>query len=281
MTSEPAAAYVARLGLAGAPPTLGTLVALHRRHLELLPYNNLDIMLRTPRPVDEEACLRQVADTARSGYCFHQNGALGAALRHLGFAVEQRHGHVWTDPADRLTGELDHLVVLVTGLPTEDNPGGRWWPDVGLGEGFHDPLPLVEGPCADPLLDTAITDLGDAGWSYRNDPRGTFAGLVVRELPLDVAGAHARLSTPPGGHFARLLVVQRRTPDAVETVRGCVRTRLDATGVHQHDLTTYDAWRDALVALGTSLVGIDDDRLRTLWDGTRRAHLAWDSAGRP
>lgn len=276
-----AAAYVARLGLTGAPPTLATLVDVHHAHLDLLPYNNLDIMVGAACPVDEASCLRQVVDTARSGYCFHQNGVLGAGLRHLGFAVEQRHGHVWTDPGRCDDVDLNHLVLLVTGLPTDANPGGAWWPDVGLGEGFVDPVPLVEGACSDPVLDLTVTGLDDTGWSLLNDPRGAFTGVLVRALPLDVEAAHAELSTPPDGHFSRILVVQRRTPGAVETLRGCVLTALDADGVRQQDLTTYDGWRDALAHLRLSLTDIGDDRLRALWQRSWQAHGVWDSAGRP
>ena len=274
--------YLSRLGVTGRPaPTLGTLVALHRAHLARLPYNNLDIMLGRPQPVDPSSPLRAVARTGRSGYCFHQNGALGAALEALGFEVTRRHGHVWTDPADRDGTVLDHLVLVVSGLPSRDNPGGRWWPDVGLGEGFADPLPIVDGPAADPVLDLQLSGSTGDGWSFRNDPRGSFTGLEVRALPLDVAAAHATLSTPPEGRFTRLLVVQRRTPGAVETLRGCALTRITSSGTSRRDVATYDAWRRALLELELSLVDTSEDELRRLFASTSRAHLAWDAAGRP
>lgn len=279
--SELAAAYVARLGFAGAAPTLDTLGGLHRAHLEQLPYNNLDIMLGSPPPVDEESCLRLVLEQGRSGYCFHQNGALSAGLRHVGYAVERRHGHVWTDPEMRGRDDLNHLVLVVSGLPTDTNPGGRWWPDVGLGEGFVDPVPLVEGVVADDLRDLEITGLDEAGWSFRNDPTGTFTGMEARSLPMDVAGAHEVLSAHPDGRFAKLLVVQRRTPGAVDTVRGCVHLRTDAVGTSAEDLKTYDDWRGALLSLGLSLTGITDEALLALWTSSWAAHQAWDAAGRP
>ncbi len=279
--SELAAAYVARLGYTDPPPTLDTMAALHRAHLEQLPYNNLDIVLGSPQPVDEESCLRQVVETGRSGYCFHQNGALAAGLRHLGYTVEQQHGHVWTNTEMRDNTELNHLVLVVSGLPTDANPGGRWWPDVGLGAGFVEPVPLVVGVVGDGLLDVEITSLDDLGWTFRNDHRGTFTGMEARSLPMDVAGAHVVLSTPPDGRFARMLVVQRRTAGAADTVRACVHTRLDGAGAMTRDLTTYDDWRGALVSLGLSLTGISDERLRALWESSWQSHLAWDAAGRP
>ena len=70
-----------------------------------------------------------VAGTGRAGYCFHQNGALETALRALGYAVSRRHGHVWTTEEHRQGTELNHLVLVVSGLPTDANPGGDWWAD--------------------------------------------------------------------------------------------------------------------------------------------------------
>ena len=77
-------------------------------------------------------------------------------------------------------------------------PAGAWWPDVGLGEGFRDPAPLVVGPLADPGFDFEVTavEAGTAAWSFRNDPRGSFAGLEVRDLPLDVRRVPPHASRP-------------------------------------------------------------------------------------
>ena len=39
----------------------------------------------------------------------------------------------------------NHLVLLVSGLPSSENPEGRWYVDAGLGDAIHEPLPLVPG----------------------------------------------------------------------------------------------------------------------------------------
>ena len=36
----------------------------------------------------------------------------------------------------------NHAAVVVHSLPTEANPGGRWYVDAGLGDVLHEPLPL-------------------------------------------------------------------------------------------------------------------------------------------
>jgi N-hydroxyarylamine O-acetyltransferase len=278
-------AHLVRLGLEPDPePTLDTLFRIHRSHAELVPYENLGIMLGRPPSVEPAACLARVATTGRAGYCFHQNGAIEVLLRDLGYAVERRHGHVWSDPADRHGSSLNHLVLEVSGLPTGDNPSGRWWPDLGLGEGFLEPLPLLVGSYVDGPLTFTIDAVRDDGWSFTNADHGSFVGLEVRSLASDdaaVAAAHAVLSTPPDGVFTGILVVQRRSASAKETVRGCVHTRLDLGGVHSTDLTSYDVWRDALDDIGLPLDDVDPAELHALWERMWLAHRSWDAAGRP
>jgi N-hydroxyarylamine O-acetyltransferase len=284
-TSTSALAHLVRLGVEpDPPPTLDTLSRIHRAHVERVPYENLGIMLGRPPSVDPAASLARVATTGRAGYCFHQNGAIEVLLRELGFDVVRRHGHVWGDRADRHGTALNHLVLEVTGLPTDDNPSGRWWPDLGLGEGFLDPLPLVVGSYVDGPLTFTIDEVRDDGWTFTNATHGSFVGLEVRPLPSDdaeVAAAHALLSTPPDGAFTGVLVVQRRSGLAKETVRGCVHTRMDLDGIHTTDLTSYDAWRDALAIVGLPLDDIDPAELRALWERLWVSHQAWDASGRP
>lgn len=278
-------AYLRQLGVDHAlAPTLGSLRLLQRRHLERVPYENLGIMLGQTPSVDPESSLARVGELGRAGYCFHQNAVLELVLRDLGFQVERRHGHVWTREEHRDDPSLNHLVLVVSGLPTTDNPDGHWWPDVGLGEGFWEPLPLVAGEYADGPFLFEVTEVRPDGWSFLNDPTGSFAGLEVTTRPTDpmaVLDAHATLSTPPDGMFTRLLVVQRRDEAGVQTVRGLVSSRIDAAGRHERDLTSYEEWRAALVAIGLSLDGFADADLRALFERCSTAHENWDLAGRP
>ena len=124
-TSEQVAAYLSLLGYDDRPPpTLETLADVHRRHLTSLPYENLQIMLGRPPSVDPLDSTARVGRLGRAGYCFHQNGAMETALTDLGYSVTRRGGHVWTAEDDRWTGTLNHLVLVVSGLPTDANPGG-------------------------------------------------------------------------------------------------------------------------------------------------------------
>lgn len=284
--SEAACVYLRRLGLGGdLPPTLETLVTLHRAHLDAVPYENLGIMLGRPPSVDPAESLARVGGVGRAGYCFHQNGALGAVLVELGFALGRRHGHVWTTDDDRDSAELNHLVLVAEGLPTADNPGGRWWVDVGLGDGFREPVPVTVGRHDQDGFRYEITEVRGDGWSFLHDRAGTFAGIEIRTLPVDqpvVEEAHARLSAPETGRFAKVLVVQHRDRGGIDTVRGCLHHRIVPEGHAQTELATYAAWREAL-ADGTrlSLEGVDDAELRALHALQWARHLAWTAAGRP
>jgi N-hydroxyarylamine O-acetyltransferase len=286
--SEPAVAYLRRLGFApdaDLPPTLDTLVAVHGAHLDAVPYESLATMLGRPPSADPIASLDRVGRIGRAGYCFHQNGALEAVLRELGFAVTRRHAHVYSTEDDRDDRTLNHLALVVDGLPTEANPGGRWWADVGLGDCFRDPLPVLVGRYEQGGFGYQITEVREDGWSFRADPAGSFLGIEVTSLPIDQAAvdeAHVRLTTPITGRFTQLLVVQKRHADAAETLRGCLLVRVDRAGRTETELTTYDQWRSALAdGLGLSLVEIDDAELRALYDAQWAKHLAWTATGRP
>jgi arylamine N-acetyltransferase len=278
--------YLARLGFGDLPPaTHETLADLHRRHLDRVPYDNLEIMLGRPPSVVPADSLARVATLGRAGYCFHHNGALQLALEALGYAVERRHGHVWLSEEHRDGTDLNHLVLVVTGLPTADNPGGRWWPDVGLGEGVADPLPLVAGRYGEADLAVALVAVDDDGWSYENHGHGSYRGVEVRSLPVgaaEVAEAHRTLSTPPDGHFSRILVVQRRDGEDVVTLRGCVLSRFGPGGRSAVDVTSYDDWRGALEdELRLPVADLDERELHALWERMRAAHAQWVAEGRP
>jgi len=231
-------------------------------------------------PVDSTA---RVGRVGRAGYCFHQNGALETVLVDLGFAVTRRGGHVWTTPDDRWSGSLNHLVLVVSGLPTAENPGGEWWPDVGLGDAIHEPLPLVVGDYDQGGFAYALTEVRADGWSFAAAPAGSFTGVEVAPAPTtaQVDSCHATLSTPPDGRFAKVLVVQRRQPEHVDVVRGCLYHRVTPDAQSETVLTTYDEWRGAIEGgCGLSLQEIGEAELRRLFDRQYDGHLAWEAAGR-
>ncbi|WP_243060324.1 arylamine N-acetyltransferase [Nocardioides sp. SR21] len=278
------AAYLSRLGIdVPPPPTLDALFLIHQRHLERVPYENLAIMLGRPPSVDPEASLLRIEEVGRAGYCFHQNGSLELVLRDLGFDVTRRHGHVWTEEWDRAGTFLNHLVLHVAGLPSPENPGGEWWVDVGLGDAFRDPVPVVVGEYRQGPFTYVVDEVREDGWSFRHDVSGSFTGVAVSTLPTepaDVLASHAELSAPGTGVFAKVLVVQRRHASGCTTLRGCVLTQVDAGGRTQTDLDTWETWRAALGDLHLPLGDVDEAELRELYARMWEAHLAWKAETR-
>jgi len=276
-------AYLRRLGFGTAPePTLETLVALHRAHLARIPYENLGIMLGRPPSVDVEETIDRIAETGRAGYCFHHNGAFAALLTELGFRMSRRHGHVWTDEEHRWGTSLNHLVLVAHDLPTTANPDGHWWVDVGLGDGFVEPLPLVAGRHDQDGFLFELDAVSAAGWSFRHDPLGSFSGAEISDRPIDIGAAHALLSTGPDSHFTRFLIVQRQDPRGTHTLRGCVLSRVEPGRSHAvAELTSYDAWRAALAEpIGLPLDDLPSAELVDLFERSLDAHRAWVRAGR-
>ena len=273
-----AAAYLRRLGIdQPPPPTLDALVLLHRRHLARVPYENLGIMLGRPPSVEPHESLTRVAAVGRAGYCFHHNGAMELVLRVLGYDVTRRHGHVWTDEWDRDGTFLNHLVLHVAGLPTAENPGGSWWVDVGLGDAFRDPLPLVAGTHRQGPFAYVVEEVRPDGWSFRHDASGSFTGVEVSTLPTcpgDVLASHRELSATGSGHFAKVLVVQRRHGDRCTTLRGCVLTEVGPDGTTRTELETWAAWRAALDGLRLPLDDVEESELRALHARSWTGHLA-------
>jgi len=279
--SDPVTRYLTRLGFCAAPQaTVAGLTELHHRHLDTVPYDNLAIMLGRPDSTDPGETLARIAAGGNAGYCFHQNGAFEVVLRSLGFAVERRYGHVWRTPEDRATRQLNHLVLLAT------IDGRRWWPDLGLGDGFRDPVEVIAGKFRQDPFSYEITDVGrsDSGtreWTFRHDQSaGSFAAIDVHaSSPADaeVAAAHRVLSTPPDGRFTKVLVVQRRDGTGAEVLRG-IRLQRTGSGAFARDLTSYDDWRTAMASLGVSLAGVADEELRSLHARMLAAHAEWAAA---
>lgn len=288
--------YLARLGLAERPPpTLEGLRQVHRAHVARIPYDNLSIMLGRPDPVDPASCVARAAAGSRLGYCFQQNGALGWLLAELGFSVSRRHGHVWARPDDQLGTQLNHLVLVVSGLPSHDNPGGHWWADAGLGEGFAEPLPLVRGDHdvdgwtfgigAGHGAQAAGRPTGPAAWTYRHPSGGAISGIVVTSRDHSAAAidaSHDELSRGATSPFRRMVVAQRIDGPHFRTVRGLVHHAVTPGSRDQRDLTSYDEWRGALVDDLLVPVGdVTDEEWTSLWDRSVASHRAWDEAGRP
>src|SRR5512133_4175193 len=142
--------YLARIGVDhAAPPSLDALAELQARHLERVVFENLEIQRGRQTSVDYGESAERIVKRGRGGYCFHLNGAFGLLLEALGYEVSRRRGTVQPPPGQAPDRRLNHLVLLVHGLPTSARPEGTWWTEVGLGDGAGEPVALRAGTYED------------------------------------------------------------------------------------------------------------------------------------
>ena len=126
----------------------------------------------------------------------------------------------------------NHLVLTVHDLPTDADPEGAWYVDVGLGDALHEPLPLRagrydQGPFH---LELEATPGGVGDWHLVHDPEGSFRGMAWRSEPTGIeafADRNVWLSTSPDSGFVKFLVVQRRERDGC---RHLARPHVHAVG---------------------------------------------------
>lgn len=104
-----------------------TLAALHQRHLQTFPFENLDVLRDKEISIELPAIANKLIAQHRGGYCFEQNGLFAEILRQIGFTVIPHIARVrWmADPA--AISPLSHLVLQVE---TTDGP---FLADVGFG----------------------------------------------------------------------------------------------------------------------------------------------------
>jgi len=128
-------AYLERIGYRGQPrPNLESLRGLHKKHLLSIPFENLDIHLRRPIVLSEDAFYEKIIERGRGGFCYELNGSFAALLTRLGFKVSMLSARVARKNGG-FSPEVDHMVLLVR---FKD----RWLADVGFGELFTEPKRL-------------------------------------------------------------------------------------------------------------------------------------------
>jgi N-hydroxyarylamine O-acetyltransferase len=275
-------AYLTRLGIDDpGPPSVAGLFAIHRTHVERVPYENLEIQLGRRTTVDPYESAARVL-RGRGGYCYHLNGALSVLLRALGYEVRWHVGGVQphTEP-EPVGATANHLALTVHRLPAPECPDGVWLVDAGLGDGPYEPLPLRpgryrQGPFTYGLTRSAIVE---GGWRFTHDPEGCFTGMDFawpEATPADFADQHEYLSTSPESGFVGKPVAIRRDAAGAEVLRGCVLTRLDASGRREVQIDTQAHWFAALADLfGLTLEDVDGRERADLWRRVRTAHEAW------
>ena len=273
--------YLARLGLdATGPPSADALAELQASHLERVVFENLEIQRGRPTTVDDAESAERIVKRGRGGYCFHLNGAFGLLLEALGYDVTRRRGTV--QPLDTAPHRLlNHLVVVVHGLPTAAHPEGAWWAEVGLADGPTAPLALSAGDGEDGLYRYAIepSPVYAGGWRLLQGEDGR-SGIVdvdtAAPAATEVAAAHERLSTSPESRFVRTATVQRRRAGGLDVLRARELSHVARAGTRTTLLADEGAWFAALAdVFDLELPDVDAAERRALWERVSAQHDAW------
>jgi N-hydroxyarylamine O-acetyltransferase len=253
-------AYLRRIGFRAAPrPDLATLRALHRAHVDAIPFENLEIQMGGGIPLDLPALQRKMLHHRRGGYCFEQNTLFAAALAAVGFRPVTCEARV-RQGAPGAIRPRTHMVLVV---PCDDR---QWLADVGFGgDGLMEPLTLgdavaeqfgrtfrvaTEGPLQ--VLQMRRDEEWDDLYAFLPDP----------VHPVDFAVANWFTSTFPSSVFVTTLTVQRSTSEARHILRN-----LSYTVLRGRQAETREIARAALVPLLRDVFGLDipeDARFRAI-----------------
>ncbi len=257
-----------------------TLGAIARAHVARVPYENIDIYRGSPPGIDPLDCVDRIA-AGRGGYCFHLNGALAALLEWLRVDVTRHVSGVHGGGPDAPGPNGNHLGITAR-LPD----GSEWFVDAGLGDGPSDPLPLVFGTYEQSgfTYELGPSSFDRNGWRFGHDPRGAFVGADFSSAPARTEqfhDMHRELSTAPMSGFVRVAAIMRRTDDAVEILRGCVRSTIRGWETTSLDVDSGSDWWDIVVdEFGLSYGDLPADERTRVWGMVRSSHEAWDAAGR-
>lgn len=225
MDDDAGRAYLQRLELADVPPepAVDTLRALHRAHLEQVPFENLSIHLGEPIRLDESSLVDKIVQRRRGGFCYELNGAFAALLEWVGFRVTRVGAAVYGEAG--LGPPFDHLALLVH---CPDEPGG-WLADVGFGAHSTYPLrfvPDLEQP--DPGGMFLLRAAGpDDDVEVHQDGRPVYRLERRARALADFAPTCWWQQTSADSHFTRSTVCSRLTEDGRVTLSGrtLIRTR--------------------------------------------------------
>ncbi len=260
--------YLDRIGFAQpVRADLGTLRALHRAHLEAIPYENLDVQLGRPVTISRPEIFEKIVGRRRGGWCYEMNGIFGWALAELGFRVTRATGAVRRDlMGDVMVG--NHLVLRV------DLDEGVYLADVGFGDGSRDPIKVEAGPFRSHGFDFRLAKEEAAWWRCFNHRLGGAETFDFKLDPADEAQLEERcrfLQTSEMSPFVQNAVCQRHTSTGLTILRGRVLRRLTPEAITEERLLG-DA--DDFVSVLAEDFDLDVPGVETLWPKIVARHEA-------
>ena len=208
-------AYLARLNYSNSvKPDAETLHGLQFAHLLNVPFENLDIGLKQPIQLSEEALWEKLIIRKRGGFCYELNSLFAWLLKQIGFDVTYLNARVFNREGN-LGIDFDHLALLVR-VP---NQSVRWLADVGFGDSFNEPLSFEErGEQVQGLRAYRLEQTSDGCITWQKNYDGTwerqyFFDLQPRNFPTDYESACLYHQTSIESSFTRKSIISKATPD--------------------------------------------------------------------
>jgi N-hydroxyarylamine O-acetyltransferase len=204
--------YFARIGYHGErAPTLATLNAIARAHVETIPFENLDVLLGRRIDLDLRAIERKIVHERRGGYCFEQNAFFLEVLGGLGFEARPLSARVRYQRPRDYTPARTHLFVRVE-LDTS------WLVDVGVGSMSMASAIRLDTDEPQPTPHESRRLVREGGLIYHQVQLGgdwhDVYDFTLEEMPLiDREVANWYTSTHPESQFRQRLNVARALPE--------------------------------------------------------------------
>jgi len=209
-------AYLERIEYAkSVKPDAQTLCWLHSAHMQAVPFENLDITLKRPIHIDEEAIWQKLVAGRRGGFCYELNGLFAWLLKQIGFEVTHLNARVYSHRDGNLGIDFDHLALLVQ-VPGETE---RWLADVGFGDSFNEPLLFETDTEQVQGLRTYRLEQFTGGyvvWQRNYDgvwERQYFFDLSPHKFPDEYEAACLYHQKSPESGFTQSSIISRATPD--------------------------------------------------------------------
>lgn len=277
------AAYLARIGLAGAPSVDGCgLAAMQAAHRQTIAFENLSVRLGDAVQCDSASAFAKLVTAQRGGFCFEHNQLLADMLGGAGFDCRLLLARV-------LLGNPATIPARTHCLLLAELADGPWIADAGFGGSYAPPMPLIDGALAQ-SGDGAhhrLTRMDDAGALARSfllerkgpagstDGRGAGGGAwepqyafdLAPVLPSDLAMGCHWSATHPQSRFTKVTVASLCLPDGFASMvdRQFTSWRMEEAPARR-DIADAAEYRELLeVRFGIALGAADIARL-PLWD---------------
>jgi len=193
-------------------PSLATLRDLMTRHLQIVPFENLDIVNGLTPPLSTAGVLDKIVTRRRGGFCYELNEAFGAFLAHLGFTVKRIDARVWLERQQKFGAPFDHLALIVSLAE------GEFLVDVGFGDNNRAPMRLPEDTLEDISGTYSLAPTAGETWLLSRSGRPLYE-MILEDQPLSAFEPMYRYhQTSPESIFAKGLICTKATPSGRITV---------------------------------------------------------------